>query len=209
MIKNPLLSTMLNEQQIANAFCDVSHFGRGAGNALGNNFTLGAIPRDSWSHPAFVQGQRFGDGLSVGLGAAESYIGSGITGGGGMMMIGSGGALVPVAAPFAVGGAAMTAHGSVVMSKALLEYKGKDGGNKQSRRGDPHTNREAKGSAWKNYQDAKKKLADYRAEARTNKLGGKVHKRELKKREDQVKHWKKQADATGETHGRKGKGTNI
>jgi hypothetical protein len=73
------------------------------------------------------------------------------------------------------------------------------------------TNREAKSTAWDKYEDAKKALADYKAGAHGNqghkaKLGGKAYKKRLKELEGRVKHWKKKADATGETHGRKGKG---
>ena len=90
-----------------------------------------------------------------GLGAAESWLGRGMMGGGGLMMVTSSGALVPVAAPFAVGGAAMTAHGSVVMSKALLECRGKDGqyaktppGNLNKLKGNQGW-RDKKGNIWK------------------------------------------------------------
>ena len=136
-----------------------------------------------------------------GLGAAESWLGRGMMGGGGLMMVTSSGALVPVAAPFAVGGAAMTAHGSVVMSKALLECRGKDGGGKQSGKNDPHTNRKAKGTAQQDYDKMKADLASYKA-----KHGKKCVKQKLEWFKKQIKHLKRKADATGETHSRKGKG---
>ena len=107
---------------------DAALFGGGVGNALGNNLTLGVVPRGDLSAPAFVYGQQVGDGLSMAVGAAEVAAGGGMMGGSGLMMVTSGGTLVPVGAPLAAEGAAIAGHGSVVMSKALLEFaKHKEG----------------------------------------------------------------------------------
>ena len=111
-------------------------FGGGVGNALGNNLTLGVVPRGDLSASAFVYGQQVGDGLSIGIGAAETWLGRGMIGGGGVAIATTGGITVPVGVPVIAGGAVMTTHGSVVMSKALLEFaKHKEGefkGRKQS-----------------------------------------------------------------------------
>jgi len=51
--------------------------------AVGKNLSLGVIPRGHVSHPAFLYGQRFGDGLSMCLGVAELLSGGGMRGKGG------------------------------------------------------------------------------------------------------------------------------
>lgn len=109
-------------QRVINLGKDIYYFAGGAGNALGSNLSLGAMPRNYLSQPAFVSGQRLGDGLSIGLGAAEYIAGEGMTGGGEVMVVASSGALVPMAVPLSEGGVAMKIHGTVVMGKETVSY---------------------------------------------------------------------------------------
>ena len=109
-------------QALADLGEDIFYFSGGFFNAVNSNLTLGAIPREHLSRTAFVNGQLVGDGLSLGMGAVESWLGRGMMGGGSAVMIASGGVLVPIAVPVASGGVAFTTHGSLVMSKALLEF---------------------------------------------------------------------------------------
>ena len=194
------------EDLLAEGFEDAALFGSGVGNALGNNLLLGAVPRGNLSAYAFVYGQQVGDGLSMGIGAVESWLGSSMTGGGGAVMVASGGVLVPIGVPVSAGGIALTTHGGLVMSKAILEFSktkksSKREGGKESGRGDPHTNLKAKSTAQQRYEDTKNNLAKYREE-----YGNKCDKKKLQWFKTQIQHWKRQADKTGETHGRKGKG---
>ena len=66
----------------------------------------------------------------MGIGMAETWLGRGMMGGGGLMLVTSGGTLVPVGAPLVAGGATFTTHGSVVMSKALVEFSKRKEGRK-------------------------------------------------------------------------------
>ena len=122
------------EDVLVSGLTDAALFGGGIGNALGNNLTLGVVPRGDLSAPAFVYGQQVGDGLSMGIGALEVHFGNAMTDGGKLMLVVPGGAAV--ASPLVAGGVAVTGHGSVVMSKALLEFakhkKGKYKGRKHS-----------------------------------------------------------------------------
>jgi hypothetical protein len=187
---------------------DVLGLSAGTVNALGNNLTLGAIPRCNLPHNAFARGQQLGDGLSIALGTAGYFIGEGMQGGGQVMMLTmmltSGGALVPVATTLAEGGAAVKLHGTVVIGKALLEFSGKNKGQwkKQSDKNDKHTNLKAKITAQENLKEAKAALEKYKLENH----GKPGFKKKVKQFEKQIKHWKNKADTTGETHGRKGKG---
>ncbi len=108
-----------------------------------------------------------------------------------LMMVASGGVLVPVAAPISAGGVAVASHGVVVMSKALLKFsKVKDGqyvDQKQSGPNEKHTNLEAKSTAQDNYEKARAELAEYQSENRGEKYFSKKEKR-LK---DKMAHWKR------------------
>lgn len=189
-------------QQVRNVVGeDVYLFSEGLGGALVNNMSLGIIPPGHESHPAFFYGQQFGNGVSMFLGAAEFLVGGGMMGGGIALMVTSDGVLVPVGEPISNSGVAVASHGVVVMGKAIMEFKGKDGGEKWSSRNEPYTNRKAKSTVQKNYEDMKADLARYKAEH-----GNKCDKQKLEWFKKQLKHWKKKADATGETHSRKGKG---
>jgi hypothetical protein len=95
--------------------------------------TLGIFSRCDSHHKAFLRGQQLGNGLSLGLGAMEFIIGEGMRGGGEVMLVTSGGTLVPIATGINTAGTAISTHGTVVMGKALLEFSGEnkhEGGNK-------------------------------------------------------------------------------
>ncbi len=186
-------------QQIINLGKNAFYFGSGLGNALSNNLSLGAMPRDYLSQPAFLYGQRFGDGLSI-------MVGDGMMGAGTLIMVPTVGIASPIAVPLSAGGAALAGHGGVVMGKALLEFRAVDGEyqGKESGRNEKHANPEAKSTAQQNYEKAEAALAKYKAES-TGK-SDKGRREEIKRLEGQVQHWKKQADFPGDTHGRRGKG---
>ena len=133
-------------------------------------------------------------------------------GSGGLMMVAApaapgGVALLPFGTSLVAEGVVMTAHGGVVMSKALLEFakhknkKARESEwSKRSGRGGPHTNLKAKRKAQEAYEEMKADLAKYKAEH-----GHKCDKKKLEWFKKQLKHLKRKADKTGETHGRKGK----
>ena len=188
-------------QHIIDLGTGIFYFVGGVGIALGSNLSLGAIPHGRFDHPAFLHGQMTGDRLSVVCGVVEFALGKGITGGGELVMVASGGVLAPVAVPISAGGAALVTHGSLVVGRSLWEFSKVKEGQKHSGRNDKHTNRKAKSTAQKTYEDMKADLAGYKAEH-----GNKCDKQKLEWFKKQLKHWKRQADATGETHSRRGKG---
>jgi hypothetical protein len=193
-------------EQIRNLGKHAYLFSAGLGDALGNNLFLGAIPRHHLHHPAFLSGQQFGDGASIVLGAAEFFVGKGMTEAGDLVMVMSCGALVPVGYALSASGAAVSVHGSLVMGKALLEFskvrEGQYEGKKHNSRNEKHTNLKTKSTAQENYEKAKADLAKYKAESK----GNPGRQKKIKQLENRVKHWKKKADFTGETHSRTAKG---
>jgi preprotein translocase subunit SecA len=189
-------------QQIRNFVEHAYLFSGGLGNALGNNLSLGAIPRRHLHHPAFSSGQRVGDGLSIGLGATEFFVGKGMMGSGGLVLVASGGTLFPVAAPLSTIGVAVSSHGVVVIGKALLEFSKVKAGQyvdkKHNSRNEKHTNRDTKNSARREYERIR---INFKAlKSKPSKTAADIQ--ELKKLEKQMKHWKSKSDFSGETHHR-------
>ena len=109
-------------QHIIDLGTGIFYFVGGVGIALGSNLSLGAIPHGRFDHPAFLHGQMTGDRLSVVCGVVEFALGKGITGGGELVMVASGGVLAPVAVPISAGGAALVSHGSLVIGQSLLAF---------------------------------------------------------------------------------------
>ena len=194
---------------------DIWDFIGGIVHSVGSNLTLGAIPINTSlvsDVSDYKAGRTVGDVVSIVMGAAETIVGGGATLGGSVVIAGTAGVGSLVAVPVSTTGVGMVVHGTGVMETAIKslatqEGKGTSKGSEKSNtssgnKNTSHANQKAKESAGQKYTEIKSQYD--KLNSKPNKTP--ADKKELKKLENQIDHWKRKQDFSGENHSRNAKG---
>ena len=194
-----------------NALNTTLSFTNGAVRAVTDNILLGSTSlRETGiysSAGAYNVGQDVGDVISLFIGGAEVIRGSGEVAAGLLGSPETGGVSLAVSTK----GVVDVTHGSLMATSGamkLFSRKGRvnenssNGYSKSSGKNEKHSSLKAKGSARQKYQDIKSQYD--KLNLKQNKTP--EDKKSLKKLENQVKHWKKKQDFTGENHSMNAKG---
>ena len=195
-----------------NALNTTLSFTNGAVRAVTDNILLGSTSlRETGiysSAGAYNVGQDVGDVISLFIGGAEVIRGSGEVAAGLLGSPETGGVSLAVSTK----GVVDVTHGSLMATSGamkLFSRKGRvnenssNGYSKSSGKNEKHSSLKAKESARQKYQDIKSQYD--KLNLKQNKTP--EDKKSLKKLENQVKHWKKKQDFTGENHSMNAKGT--
>ena len=188
-----------------NALNTTLSFTNGAVRAVTDNILLGSTSlRETGiysSAGAYNVGQDVGDVISLFIGGAEVIRGSGEVAAGLLGSPETGGVSLAVSTK----GVVDVTHGSLMATSGamkLFSRKGRvnenssNGYSKSSGKNEKHSSLKAKESARQKYQDIKSQYD--KLNLKQNKTP--EDKKSLKKLENQVKHWKKKQDFTGENH---------
>ena len=161
-------------------------------------------------------GRDIGDIASVIVGVGEFLSGASQVIGGGALTFSTGGTSSAISVPAIITGASTATHGGVVTVTAVQSFGKQEGrlseansskgseksnvssGNKNS----PHANQKAKESAGEKYKEAKTQRDQLRS--KPNKTP--EDKKQLKRLENQVDHWKDKQDFPGQNHNQNAKG---
>ena len=194
-----------------NALNTTLSFTNGAVRAVTDNILLGSTSlRETGiysSAGAYNVGQDVGDVISLFIGGAEVIRGSGEVAAGLLGSPETGGVSLAVSTK----GVVDVTHGSLMATSGamkLFSRKGRvnenssNGYSKSSGKNEKHSSLKAKESARQKYQDIKSQYD--KLNLKQNKTP--EDKKSLKKLENQVKHWKKKQDFTGENHSMNAKG---
>ena len=191
-----------------NALNTTLSFTNGAVRAVTDNILLGSTSlRETGiysSAGAYNVGQDVGDVISLFIGGAEVIRGSGEVAAGLLGSPETGGVSLAVSTK----GVVDVTHGSLMATSGamkLFSRKGRNSSNgysKSSGKNEKHSSLKAKESARQKYQDIKSQYD--KLNLKQNKTP--EDKKSLKKLENQVKHWKKKQDFTGENHSMNAKG---
>ena len=194
-----------------NALNTTLSFTNGAVRAVTDNILLGSTSlRETGiysSAGAYNVGQDVGDVISLFIGGAEVIRGSGEVAAGLLGSPETGGVSLAVSTK----GVVDVTHGSLMATSGamkLFSRKGRvnenssNGYSKSSGKNEKHSSLKAKESARQKYQDIKSQYDKFNL--KQNKTP--EDKKSLKKLENQVKHWKKKQDFTGENHSMNAKG---
>ena len=196
-----------------NALNTTLSFANGAVRAVTDNILLGSTSlRETGIYSsvgAYNVGQDVGDVISLFIGGAEVIRGSGEVAAGLLGSPETGGVSLAVSTK----GVVDVTHGSLMATSGamkLFSRKGRvnesnsnsNGYSKSSGKNEKHSSLKAKESARQKYQDIKSQYD--KLNLKQNKTP--EDKKSLKKLENQVKHWKKKQDFTGENHSMNAKG---
>ena len=194
-----------------NALNTTLSFTNGAVRAVTDNILLGSTSlRETGIYSsvgAYNVGQDVGDVISLFIGGAEVIRGSGEVAAGLLGSPETGGVSLAVSTK----GVVDVTHGSLMATSGamkLFSRKGRvnenssNGYSKSSGKNEKHSSLKAKESARQKYQDIKSQYD--KLNLKQNKTP--EDKKSLKKLENQVKHWKKKQDFTGENHSMNAKG---
>ena len=194
-----------------NALNTTLSFTNGAVRAVTDNILLGSTSlRETGiysSAGAYNVGQDVGDVISLFIGGAEVIRGSGEVAAGLLGSPETGGVSLAVSTK----GVVDVTHGSLMATSGamkLFSRKGRvnenssNGYSKSSGKNEKHSSLKAKESARQKYQDIKSQYD--KLNLKQNKTP--EDKKSLKKLDNQVKHWKKKQDFTGENHSMNAKG---
>ena len=194
-----------------NALNTTLSFTNGAVRAVTDNILLGSTSlRETGIYSSagdYNVGQDVGDVISLFIGGAEVIRGSGEVAAGLLGSPETGGVSLAVSTK----GVVDVTHGSLMATSGamkLFSRKGRvnenssNGYSKSSGKNEKHSSLKAKESARQKYQDIKSQYD--KLNLKQNKTP--EDKKSLKKLENQVKHWKKKQDFTGENHSMNAKG---